>query len=100
VCGARKSGKPQKRRRRRSGAGMTVESGYGDIFGPQVPRTGNEGQTATFALASAAYRDNPVADIGDIGILFAPSAVQFGVLALARDSGTTSRRQSHTLMTT
>ncbi|MGW2570208.1 hypothetical protein [Streptomyces sp. NPDC001537] len=42
---------------------MTVESGYGDIFGPQVPRTGNEGQTATFALASAAYRDNPVADI-------------------------------------
>jgi hypothetical protein len=42
---------------------MTVESGYGDIFGPQVPRTGNEGQTATFALASAAYRDNPVAEI-------------------------------------
>ncbi|WP_406461799.1 hypothetical protein OH768_42280 [Streptomyces sp. NBC_01622] len=42
---------------------MTVDSGYGDIFGPQVPRTGNEGQTATFALASAAYRDNPVADI-------------------------------------
>lgn len=49
--------------RRRSGAGMTVESGYGDIFGPQVPRTGDESQTATFALASAAYRDNPVADI-------------------------------------
>ncbi|MCI3275888.1 hypothetical protein [Streptomyces cylindrosporus] len=42
---------------------MTVESGYGDIFGPQVPRTGDEGQTATYALASAAYRDNPVADI-------------------------------------
>lgn len=42
---------------------MTVDSGYGDIFGPQVPRTGDEGQTATFALASAAYRDNPVADI-------------------------------------
>ncbi|MFE7172842.1 hypothetical protein [Streptomyces sp. NPDC057616] len=42
---------------------MTVESGYGDIFGPQVPRTGDEGQTATYALASATYRDNPVADI-------------------------------------
>ncbi|MGY6021024.1 hypothetical protein [Streptomyces spinosirectus] len=42
---------------------MTVESGYGDIFGPQVPRTGDEGQTATYALASASYRDNPVADI-------------------------------------
>lgn len=42
---------------------MTVDSGYADIFGPQVPRTGDEGQTATFALASAAYRDNPVEDI-------------------------------------
>ncbi|MFR0353839.1 hypothetical protein [Streptomyces sediminimaris] len=42
---------------------MTVEGGYGDIFGPQVPRTGDEGQTATYALASAAYRDNPVAEI-------------------------------------
>ncbi|MFI5885620.1 hypothetical protein [Streptomyces sp. NPDC051554] len=42
---------------------MTVDNGYADIFGPQVPRTGDEGQTATFALASAAYRDNPVADI-------------------------------------
>ncbi|WP_043684025.1 hypothetical protein [Streptomyces xylophagus] len=42
---------------------MTVDSGYADIFGPQVPRTGDEGQTATFALASAAYRDNPVAEI-------------------------------------
>ncbi|WP_217239647.1 hypothetical protein [Streptomyces sp. AC555_RSS877] len=42
---------------------MTVDSGYADIFGPQVPRTGDEGQTATFALASAAYRDNPVRDI-------------------------------------
>ncbi|NEC52580.1 cytochrome d ubiquinol oxidase subunit II [Actinospica acidiphila] len=37
---------------------MTVESGYADFFGPQVPRTGDEGQTPTFALASAAYRDN------------------------------------------
>jgi hypothetical protein len=28
-----------------------------------VPRTGDEAQTATFALASAAYRDNPVEEI-------------------------------------
>ncbi|CAM5236389.1 hypothetical protein SAURM35S_04637 [Streptomyces aurantiogriseus] len=42
---------------------MTVDSGYADIFGPQVPQTGDGGQTATFALASAAYRDNPVEDI-------------------------------------
>lgn len=40
-----------------------TDGGYGDIFGPQVPRTGDEGQTSTFALASAAYRDNPVDDI-------------------------------------
>ncbi|MDV9171930.1 hypothetical protein R6V09_17610 [Streptomyces sp. W16] len=42
---------------------MTFDGGYADIFGPQVPRTGDEGQTATYALASAAYRDNPVGDI-------------------------------------
>ena len=42
---------------------MTVEGGYADIFGPQVPRTAGEGQTATFALASAAYRDTPYEDI-------------------------------------
>jgi hypothetical protein len=42
---------------------MTVDGGYADFFGPQVPRTGDEGQTATFALASAAYRDNPVEEI-------------------------------------
>jgi hypothetical protein len=42
---------------------VTVESGYGDAFGPQVPRTGDGGHTATFALASAAYRDSPVQDI-------------------------------------
>ncbi|MFI9153243.1 hypothetical protein [Streptomyces sp. NPDC053367] len=42
---------------------MTVDSGYADIFGPQVPRTGDEGQTATFALASAAYRDGPMEEI-------------------------------------
>ncbi|WP_371672720.1 hypothetical protein OG985_36815 [Streptomyces sp. NBC_00289] len=42
---------------------MTVDGGYADIFGPQVPRTGDEGQTATFALASAAYRDGPMEEI-------------------------------------
>ncbi|GGM12615.1 hypothetical protein GCM10010129_65810 [Streptomyces fumigatiscleroticus] len=42
---------------------MTVESGYADIFGPQVPRTGDDGQAATFALASAAYRDGPMEEI-------------------------------------
>ncbi|MER5718390.1 hypothetical protein [Streptomyces sp. NPDC002132] len=39
---------------------MTVDSSYADIFGPQVPQTGDGGQTPTFALASAAYRDDPV----------------------------------------
>ncbi|MEU5363728.1 hypothetical protein ABZ354_09620 [Streptomyces sp. NPDC005925] len=38
---------------------MTVDS----TFGPQVPRTGDEAQTPTFALASMAYRDNNVEDI-------------------------------------
>jgi hypothetical protein len=42
---------------------MTVQSGYADFFGPQVPRTGDGDQTATFALASAAYRDSPVEEI-------------------------------------
>ncbi|MBT3166603.1 hypothetical protein HTV80_26400 [Streptomyces sp. Vc74B-19] len=42
---------------------MTVESGYADFFGPQVPRMGDEGQTPTFALASAAYRDNEADEI-------------------------------------
>ncbi|WP_328745660.1 cytochrome d ubiquinol oxidase subunit II [Streptomyces sp. NBC_00285] len=42
---------------------MTVNGGYADFFGPQVPRTGDEAQTATFALASAAYRDNPMEEI-------------------------------------
>ncbi|TKT07502.1 hypothetical protein E4U92_22590 [Streptomyces galbus] len=45
------------------GAGESVDGSYADFFGPQVPRAGDEGQTATFALASAAYRDNPVEDI-------------------------------------
>ena len=42
---------------------MTVDGGYADMFGPQVPRTGDEGQTATYALASAAYRDAPIEEI-------------------------------------
>ncbi|SER16512.1 hypothetical protein SAMN04487983_101215 [Streptomyces sp. yr375] len=42
---------------------MTVDSGYADIFGPQVPRTGGEGQAPTNALASAAYRDTPMEEI-------------------------------------
>ncbi|SCD44655.1 hypothetical protein GA0115242_105321 [Streptomyces sp. SolWspMP-5a-2] len=45
------------------GAGMTVDGNYPDFFGPQVPRSGDEGQLATFALASAAYRDSPVEEI-------------------------------------
>lgn len=42
---------------------MTVEGGYAEFFGPQVPRTGDGGQTPTFALASAAYRDNEAEEI-------------------------------------
>ncbi|MDH6227896.1 hypothetical protein M2169_004866 [Streptomyces sp. MJP52] len=36
-----------------------------DAFGPMVPAAGGEGQKATFALASAAYRDDPVEKILD-----------------------------------
>ncbi|MER5291973.1 hypothetical protein ABT382_07780 [Streptomyces pharetrae] len=61
---------------------MTVESGYADMFGPQVPRTGDEGQTATFALASAAYRDNPVEDIKKADNEWHQSTVNAGRLAL------------------
>lgn len=42
---------------------MTVDGGYADFFGPQVPRTDDGGQTATFALASAAYRDTEAEEI-------------------------------------
>ncbi|KAB1150726.1 cytochrome d ubiquinol oxidase subunit II [Streptomyces luteolifulvus] len=63
---------------------MTVESGYADIFGPQVPRTGDEGQTATFALASAAYRDNPVEEILKANSEWHQSAVSSGKIALFR----------------
>ncbi|GCB51051.1 hypothetical protein [Streptomyces sp. NL15-2K] len=57
---------------------MTVESGYADIFGPQVPRTGDGGQTPTFALASAAYRDNPVEEILKANNEWHESAVKGG----------------------
>ncbi|MEU9449480.1 hypothetical protein [Streptomyces sp. NPDC048277] len=36
---------------------------FEDFFGPQVPRPGGEAQAPTYALASAAYRDNPMEDI-------------------------------------
>ncbi|MFJ6741788.1 hypothetical protein ACIQOU_23185 [Streptomyces sp. NPDC091279] len=42
---------------------MTVDGNYPDFFGPQVPLTAGEGQMATLALASAAYRDSPMEDI-------------------------------------
>ncbi|MET8247964.1 hypothetical protein ABZV31_28330 [Streptomyces sp. NPDC005202] len=63
---------------------MTVGIGYEDIFGPQVPRTGDESQTATFALASAAYRDNPVEDILKTNNEWHQSAVKTGKLKLFR----------------
>jgi putative spermidine/putrescine transport system substrate-binding protein len=37
--------------------------------------------SATEIAKFLAEKDNPVADIGDIGILFAPTAIQFGVVA-------------------
>ena len=63
---------------------MTVETGYEDIFGPQVPRSGDHSQTATFALASAAYRDNPVADIKKADNEWHQSDVKPGRLKLFR----------------
>ncbi|MGW2385789.1 hypothetical protein [Streptomyces sp. NPDC001658] len=57
---------------------MTVDSGYADIFGPQVPRTGDTDQTATFALASAAYRDNPVEKILEANSEWHESSVKAG----------------------
>ncbi|WP_432134431.1 MULTISPECIES: hypothetical protein [unclassified Streptomyces] len=57
---------------------MTVDGGYADFFGPQVPRTGDEGQTPTFALASAAYRDNPLEDIKKADNEWHQSAVNTG----------------------
>ncbi|ANS63938.1 hypothetical protein SLINC_1714 [Streptomyces lincolnensis] len=57
---------------------MTVDSGYADIFGPQVPRTGDTDQTATFALASAAYRDNPVGKILEANSEWHTSTIKAG----------------------
>src|ERR1044072_6466221 len=57
---------------------MTVDSGYADFFGPQVPRTGDEAQTATLALDSAAYRDNPVEEILKANNEWHESAVKGG----------------------
>jgi putative spermidine/putrescine transport system substrate-binding protein len=46
--------------------------------------------SATEIAKFLAEKDNPVADFGDIGILFAPSAVQFGGVApFKNDSETT-----------
>ncbi|MES5822252.1 hypothetical protein [Streptomyces sp. RG80] len=61
---------------------MTVDSGYADIFGPQVPRTGDESQTATFALASAAYRDNKVDEILKANSEWHETTVKAGKLKL------------------
>jgi hypothetical protein len=61
---------------------MTVDGGYADIFGPQVPRTAGEGQTATFALASAAYRDNQVEEILKANNEWHESTVTTGKIAL------------------
>ncbi|MEU3845185.1 hypothetical protein AB0E88_34790 [Streptomyces sp. NPDC028635] len=63
---------------------MSVDGGYADFFGPQVPRTGDEGQTATFALASAAYRDNPMEEIKKADNEWHQSEVKPGKLALFR----------------
>ncbi|MFI5557152.1 hypothetical protein [Streptomyces sp. NPDC051738] len=61
---------------------MTVDSGYADIFGPQVPRTAGDGQTATFALASAAYRDNEVEAILKANNEWHESTIKPGKIAL------------------
>jgi hypothetical protein len=61
---------------------MTVEGGYADIFGPQVPRTAGEGQTPTFALASAAYRDNEVKEILKANNEWHESTVSTGKIGL------------------
>ncbi|MCT7356754.1 hypothetical protein N4P33_32110 [Streptomyces sp. 15-116A] len=63
---------------------MTVDGGYADFFGPQVPRTGDEGQTPTFALASAAYRDNEAKDILQANSEWHTSAVSAPKIALFR----------------
>ncbi|POX43730.1 hypothetical protein C3489_37635 [Streptomyces sp. Ru71] len=63
---------------------MSVDGGYADFFGPQVPRTGDAGQTATFALASAAYRDSPMEEIKKADNEWHQTEVKPGKLALFR----------------
>ncbi|MET8454402.1 hypothetical protein [Streptomyces sp. NPDC005209] len=52
--------------------------------GPQVPISGDESQAATFALASAAYRDSPVDEIKKADNDWHESAVSAGRIALFR----------------
>ncbi|WP_317442300.1 hypothetical protein [Streptomyces collinus] len=52
--------------------------------GPQVPVSGDEGQAATFALASAAYRDNVVEDIKKTDNDWHQSTVKAGRWKLVR----------------
>lgn len=52
--------------------------------GPQVPVSGDEGQAATFALASAAYRDNVVEDIKKTDNEWHQSTVKPGRIALLK----------------
>lgn len=63
---------------------MAVEGGYAEFFGPQVPRTGDEGQTPTFALASAAYRDNEADEILKANTEWHKSSVSKPRIALFR----------------
>ncbi|MGW2211776.1 hypothetical protein [Streptomyces sp. NPDC001781] len=52
--------------------------------GPQVPVSGDEGQAATLALASAAYRDNPVVEIKKADNEWHESTVKVGRVPLFR----------------
>ncbi|MGW4288832.1 hypothetical protein ACWEIK_18110 [Streptomyces sp. NPDC004673] len=52
--------------------------------GPQVPVSGDEGQAATLALASAAYRDNMIAEIKKADNEWHESAVKPGRIPLFR----------------
>ncbi|MEU6091170.1 hypothetical protein ABZ865_31255 [Streptomyces sp. NPDC047085] len=52
--------------------------------GPQVPVSGDEGQAATFALASAAYRDNVVEDVKKTDNEWHQSTVKAGRIGLFR----------------
>ncbi|MEU4152117.1 hypothetical protein [Streptomyces sp. NPDC026659] len=52
--------------------------------GPQVPVSGDEGQAATFALASAAYRDNAIEDIKKTDNEWHQSTVNAGRVRLFR----------------